>query len=331
MEDQARKIRRRMLLQGAAAASAAVSTPLLSPSAWARTRLSIATGGTGGTTYQIGAGLAKLLSEKLPNTQANAQVTGGSVDNVKLVASGEADIGFATLDAVYFGVNGEGPFKKAGRQSVRIAATLFSLMAHVIASRDLNIGSVADFRGKRVSVGSAGSATETVADRILAAAGLNPRTDIVREHLGANESAAALQDGKIAGFFFVTGVPAGAVRELATSGRPQVKFVQTPVEMETLIKTYPGQYRQFLLEANTYPGQAERVISVGVPNVMIVSEKASNAMVTSLLQTIFSNLSLVHAVHPDAKRLTLFGAGAPVAVPFHPAAESFYKKSWGAR
>ena len=269
--------------------------------------------------------MARILAEKMSDTQATAQVTGGSIDNVKLIASGDADFGFSTLDAALQGMNGIGPFKAEGKLDVRVIILLFDILVHVVASRSANVRSIADMRGKRISVGSTGSATETIADNILAAAGLNPATDILRENIGGNESAAALQDGKIAAFFFVTGVGSSAVRELAISGRPPLLFVPTNRELEVLAKKFPGQYRPFGLEPNAYPGITQRVPSIGVPNVMITSGKTPDKLVTSVLETLFGNLEAVQASHPDARRLSLATSGSRVAVPFHPAAEAFYK------
>jgi TRAP transporter TAXI family solute receptor len=195
-------------------AAALIGAPAL---AQAKQRLTIVTGGTGGVFYPYGGGIAKILTEKLPNMQATSQVTGGSVDNCKLVAAGDADIGFSTLDSAYDAMEGVGAYAKDGKLDVRVLAVLYDSFLHVVGAQGAAT-TVASLKGKRVSVGSAGSSTESIADRVLEAAGLNPKTDITRDNLGVAESAGALKDGKVAAFFWIGGVPTAAVRVAIAAG-----------------------------------------------------------------------------------------------------------------
>ncbi len=316
--------RRSFLALGAGAAAAgALATPAIAQS---RQRLTIATGGTGGVFFPYGGGLARVLTEKMPNTQATGQVTGGSVDNVKLIHAGDADIGFSTLDSAYDGMMGEGAYAKEGKQDVAILAVLYDSFLHIVAdARIAELTSVAAMKGRRISVGSAGSSTESIADRVLQAGGLNHMRDITRDNLGVAESAGALKDGKIAAFFWIGGVPTAAVRDLASSGQPGLRFIPTGKELAELDKRFPGQYRPFNLPANAYQGQAEPLQGLGVANVLIVSSKAPAPLVTGMLTAMFDNLEQIQAIHPEARRLSLQAAAAKTAVPLHPAAVAFYK------
>lgn len=316
--------RRALLGLGAgAAASTVLGTPAIAQS---RQRLTVATGGTGGVFFVYGGGLARVLTEKMPNTQATGQVTGGSVDNVKLLGQGDADIGFSTLDSAYDGLNGLGAYQRDGKQDVRVLAVLYDSFLHVVA--DARIGeltNIAAMRGRRISIGSAGSSTESIADRVLEAAGLNPQRDITRDNLGVAESAGALKDGKVAAFFWIGGVPTAAVRDLATSGQPPLRFIPTPSEFAALDRRWPNLYRKFNLPANAYTGQTEASEGLGVANVLLVPANARPQLVTQILTTMFDNLTEVQGVHPEARRLSLQSAAAKTAVPFHPAAEAFYR------
>jgi uncharacterized protein len=296
-----------------------------SASADDRLRLVVVTGGTGGVFYPYGGGLAKILSEKAEGIQATAQVTGGSVDNVKLLAAGEADIGFSTLDSAADGMAGTGAYADTGPQDVRVIATLYDSYFHVVAAEGSGIATVADMKGKRVSVGSAGSSTEVIADRLLAAAGLDPMADVTRDNLSVAESAGALKDGKVQAFFWVGGLPTSAVKDLAVSGQPKLVFVPVTGEVAALEASHPGIYKPVAMPANTYDGQGAEVPGLGVVNVLIVRADASDQMVTRVLTAMFDNLDAVHAIHPEAAKLTLAGAAAKTAVPMHPAAEAFYK------
>ncbi|MDX2102202.1 MAG: TAXI family TRAP transporter solute-binding subunit [Alphaproteobacteria bacterium] len=316
-------VSRRSALALGAGAAVGIASPAIAQS---RQRLTVATGGTGGVFFPYGGGIARILTEKMPNTQATGQVTGGSVDNVKLLHQGDADIGFSTLDSAYDGLNGQGAYARDGKQDVRVLAVLYDSFLHVVADgRIAELSSIAGMRGRRISVGSAGSSTESIADRVLEAAGLNPQRDISRDNLGVAESAGALKDGKVAAFFWIGGVPTAAVRDLATSGSPPLRFVPTGVEMQELERRFPGQYRSIVLAANAYAGQTAAVPCLGVANVLLVSANARAAMVTQVLTTLFDNLADVQAIHPEARRLTLAGAATKSAVPFHPAAEAFYR------
>src|SRR5687768_13368783 len=135
--------------------SAALVPMLGVPLGHAATRyIVIGTGGTGGVFYPYGGGLAQLLSKKLPDTQATAEVTGGSVDNVKLLATGDAEMGFSTVDSAYDGFKGEAVYKDAGPQKIATLAVLYPSVLHVVASKASGIKTVADIKGKRASVGS---------------------------------------------------------------------------------------------------------------------------------------------------------------------------------
>ncbi len=291
--------------------------------AQARRRLTVATGGTGGVYFVYGGGLARVLTEKVPNVQATSQVTGGSVDNINLLSAGDADIGFSTLDSVVDALNGVGAYARGGKREVRIIAVLYDNVLHAVATPAIN--SVAEMKGKRIGVGSAGSSTEGWADRTLEAAGLNPKTDIIRDNLGVAESANALADGKIAGFFWGGGVPTAAIRDLAQSGRTAFKLLDTSKELVEMNKKYPGLYRESIMPPNSYQGQTQAVSGIGVANVMLVDAKAPNDLVTLILEGIFNNLTDMQAIHPEARKLTLQSAAVKLAAPFHPAAEAFYK------
>lgn len=291
----------------------------------AKQRLSIATGGTGGVYFPYGGGLARVLTQKVPGFQVTAEVTGGSVDNVKLVGAGDADIGFSTIDSALDGVKGLGAYKDTGPQSIAAVAVLYDSFVHVVARADSKIASVKALRGKRISVGSAGSSTEAIADRILVAAGLNAAKDVTRENLSVAESVAALKDGKIDALFWIGGLPTSAITDLVTTGNTKVVFLPTGLLLPTLNKTYPGLYRGFTMPKGVYAGTPADVPGLGVSNLLFVSADMKAEMVGKILTGIFDNLADVQKIHPDAKVLSLTSASAKTAIAFHPAATAFYK------
>ena len=167
--------------------------------------ISIATGGTGGVYYPLGGGLASVLSKHVPGMQATAEVTGGSVDNLNLIGSGKPYIAFSMADAAKDALVGDGKFtgKKVGLSTLLV---LYPNRMHVVTVEANGIKTMADLKGKRVSTGSPGSATEVMAFRLIEAAGLDKDKDLKRERLGVSESVNAVKDRKIDAFFWVGGL-----------------------------------------------------------------------------------------------------------------------------
>ncbi len=313
--------RRQTLAIGAGLAA----TAAFAKSAFAAARyLTVGTGGTGGVFYPYGGGLAQLLTKKLPEMQATAQVTGGSVDNVKLLATAGAEIGFSTVDSAFDGMKGEGAYKDVGPQKIATLAVLYPSYLHIVASKASGIKTLADVKGKRVSVGSAGSSTESIADRAIAAAGLDPAKDITRDNLGVAESAGAIKDGKADVFFWIGGVPTPAVKDLISTNADSVVFIGTGDVAPKLAEAYPGVYGAGKLKKDAYAILPEDLDTLVVDNVLLVPEAMDGALVKEILAAVFDNLADVQAIHPAAKRLTLETAAAKSAVPYHPAAIEFY-------
>jgi len=285
----------------------------------------IGTGGTGGVFYPYGGGLAQLLSKKLPDTQATAEVTGGSVDNVKLLGTGDAEIGFSTVDSAYDGLKGEGAYRDAGPQKIATLAVLYPSVLHTVATKSSGIKTVADIKGKHAAVGSAGSSTESIADRVLQTAGLDPMKDVTRDNLGVSESVGALKDGKVDVFFWIGGVPTPAIKDLVSTNANDVTFINTGELAGGLAEKYPGVYSTATLKKGAYEGLTEDLPVLGVDNVLLVPESLDGGLVKEVLAAIFDNLAEVAAIHPVAKQLKLETAAPKTAVPYHPAAIEFYK------
>src|SRR5262249_41975502 len=186
--------------------------------------IAIATGGTGGVYYPLGGGLANILSKALPGIQATAEVTGGSVDNLKLIGSGQAELAFTMVDATLDAFKGEDKFK-GQKVDVRALAVLYPNRMHVVTIEGRGIEKMADLKGKRVSTGSPGSATEVMAFRVIEAAGLDKDKDMRRERLGVAESVNAVKDGKIDAFFWVGGLPTAAVTDLGATPGVKIKLI----------------------------------------------------------------------------------------------------------
>ncbi len=289
-----------------------------------KTRLSIATGGTGGVYYPYGGGLAQLISKNIPNVDAAAEVTPASVDNMKLIQAGRADLAFALADTVYDAFEGRGPFKDSGKVPVRALAVLYSNYMHIIATEESGIKTVADLKGKRVSMGAAGSGTEIKGNRVLEAAGLNPDTDIQRERLGVAESAAAMKDRKLDAFFWDGGLPTAAVLDLAATPNQKIRFISSGDAIAKMNDKYGPFYVKLTIPKGTYQGQDSDVDVAGTANILAVNENFDAQMAYDILKMMVDKQADVAAIHAEARRFGLPQATVGSPVPFHPGAVKFY-------
>ncbi|HLS85266.1 MAG TPA: TAXI family TRAP transporter solute-binding subunit, partial [Burkholderiales bacterium] len=215
--------------------------------------LSIATGGTGGVYYPLGGGMAAVLSKYVDGMQATAEVTGGSVANLQLIGTGKPYIGLSMNDAALDALQGQGKFK--GRAvPVRTLAVLYPNRMHVVTIEGTGINSIKDMKGKRVSTGSGGSATEVMAFRVIEAAGLDKDRDIQRERLGVAESVSALKDRKIDAFFWVGGLPTAAVTDLASTPGVKIKMIDHADLVPAMNKKYGNLYVKDVIGKDVYSG-----------------------------------------------------------------------------
>ncbi|MBC8077275.1 MAG: TAXI family TRAP transporter solute-binding subunit [Chloroflexales bacterium] len=307
----------------AAPAAAATTAPAASGE---KLRLTIGTGGTGGVFFPYGGGVARILTAKMPNTEATAQETGGSVDNMKLIQTGEAQVGFSTVDSAFDAINGKGAYAETGPVQAQTIAVLYQSFVHVVATQESGIADVAGMKGKRVSVGSAGSSTEAAADRVLEAGGLNPQADVSRENLSVADSVSAIKDGKIDAFFWIGGLPTSAVTDLTTTGTPAVTFIPTGQYVAPMIEKYGPLYSEMTLPTSVYKNIAADVPGIGIGNIIFVGADMSEDTVYAMLTTLFDNLAETQAVHPEAKKFSLDTAWTGSSIPFHPGAIRFYKE-----
>ncbi len=287
--------------------------------------LSIATGGTGGVYYPYGGALARIYTEQVPGLQVTAEVTGASVDNLKLIQQGRADLAFTLADTLAEAVAGTGPFAEAGPVDVHAVAMLYTNVTHLVARQGSGITRVADLKGKVVGTGAPGSGTELIADRLLRAAGLDPRADITRHALGASEGAGAIKDGKLDALFWSGGLPTPAIQDLVATPGMSLIFVPQAELLPALVATHgQGLYRQVTIPRGSYRGLDHDVAVIGVENVLVASGRLEADLVEVLTRTMFASKAGLVAAHPEARHLAVpTGPGAAPA-PFHEGARRYY-------
>jgi hypothetical protein len=291
--------------------------------AHAQQRLSVATGGTGGVYYPLGGALANVLTKAIPGVDATAEVTSASVDNVKLVTAGQADVAFTLADTAADGFNGAGKFKE--KQPIRAIAVLYANKSQWVTIEGTGIQKMQDLKGKRIGTGAPGSGTEIIALRILEAYGMDPEKDVRREKLSVAESVNALRDRKIDAFFWSGGVPTAAVTDLAATPGVKIKLLDHADAIPAMAKKYGPLYVKGPIPANSYSGQTKEVQVADVWNLLIVNEKMDEKLVYDLVKALFERKADLVAVHAEAKNVDLknqYAVGSPV--PFHPGAERYF-------
>ena len=295
------------------------------PAAAQPIRLSIATGGTGGVYYPLGGGLANVVSKTIPGVEATAEVTSASVDNIKLVGAGKADIAFTLADTAADGFNGVGKFKE--KVPVRALAVLYANKSQWVTVEGTGVEKMQDLKGRRIGTGAPGSGTEVIALRILEAYGLDPEKDVTREKLSVAESVNALKDRKIDAFFWSGGVPTAALTDLAATPGMKIKLLDHADAIPAMVKKYGPLYVKGTIPAGSYPGQAKAAQVADVWNLLVVNEKMDEKLAHDVVKTIFEKQADLAAVHSEAKNLDLamqYEVGSPV--PFHPGAVRYFSE-----
>ncbi len=285
--------------------------------------LTIATGGTGGVYYPLGGGFAQVIGENVEGYTATVQETNASVDNMLLIQSGQADLALAVGDVVADAVEGAGEFDEP--LDICSMGNTYNNFLQPITTADTGIASIEDMRGKRISLGSPGSATEVAALRVLEAAGINPDADIERAQLGASETVEALKDGTIDAGFWSGGVPTGAVVDLATTD--DLVIVPHGEYAAQLQEQFGDYYQEAEIEPGAYADIEEPVSVIVSPNILVASTNMPEDLQRSIAQAIFENKDELVQVHPAAEELDPATADEVEFVETCPGAQEYFDEA----
>jgi TRAP transporter TAXI family solute receptor len=288
--------------------------------------LSIATGGTGGVYYPLGGGMAAVLSKYVQGMQATAEVTGGSVANLQLIGTGKPYLAMTMVDAGLDAYKGQDKF--TGKPvPVRTLMVMYPNRMHVVSIEGRGVAKMADLKGKRVSTGSGGSATEVMAFRVIEAAGLDKDKDMTRERLGVAESTNAIKDRKIDAYFWVGGLPTAAVTDLGATPNVKIKLIDTDDLVEKMNAKHGKLYSKGVIPAKTYPGQdGDNKIAV-VQNILVTDSKMTEKVAYDIVKTLFEKRDDVALAHGEAKAIVLDTQNdANTTIPWHPGAAKYFKE-----
>lgn len=278
----------------------------------------IAGGGTSGIYYGYGGELAAVLSSRF-DVDAEVLETGGSIENLRLLTTGRAQVAFSAADAAADAVAGQDPFDDA--MPVQAIARVYDDFVHLVVPADSSIRSIEDLRGRDVSLGAFGSGTELIAARLFRAAGIDP-DELTNVELGIDQSIEAMLAGEIDAFFWSGGLPTPGVKELAAE--LPIRLIDLWGLVETVRATHGGGYRHGVVPQGTY-GLDDDVATMAVPNVLMVHADAADELVYDLVDVLFDERAKIALQAPAAALLDRPRAIHTEPVDLHPGAVQYYR------
>lgn len=288
-----------------------------------KVQLSFPTGTTTGVYYPLGAGLAKLWNDKLPNVSVASQASNGSVQNLNFMQKGEAKIALTPIGTLWEAYNGKVSFDGRPYPNVRVIAALYPNVDQFLIRKGAANG-VADLKGKSFVPGATASATEIDSKRILEAYGITYK-DIKNNFVGFTEAVDLMRNKQVAGTMIQAGLPTAAVTEIMSTADGQLISLDDD-KIKALQDKYPW-FVEFTIPAKTYDGQDKDIKTVAQPNMLVVDASMPDDLAYQLTKTLMESLKELEKTHSVMKYVTLENATKGLAgVPLHPGAEKFYKE-----
>lgn len=287
--------------------------------------LTLASGSPGGVYYPLGGGMAVIVQKTVPELRCAAESTGASVENCRLVGNRDSDMGMVMGSVAYKAVSGLAPFEK--KYNLVSLFQMYPAPEHIVTTAQSGIKSMADLKGKKVSIDVPGSGCATMAKAMLEEAGFKPGQDLTIANLSQTESVQALKDGIVDAVFFNFAYPASAVMDLAATR----DIVLVPVDQglaDKVVKKY-SYYLKITIPGKTYADADKDVLCLGDSNVMIASKDMKDDVAYKIVKAIFTNIKTgkyaLSNVHPIAAQLTPQNAiNSPL--PLHPGAAKYFKE-----
>ncbi|WP_439113559.1 TAXI family TRAP transporter solute-binding subunit [Hydrogenophaga sp.] len=285
--------------------------------------VNVLTGGQSGVYYPMGVALSQIFAKDIPNVRSTAQVTKASAENLNLLQAGRGELALALADSVSDAWKGEaeaGFPKKLDK--LRGLSGTYNNYIQIVANADSGIKTLADLKGKRISVGAAKSGTELNARAIFKAAGLAYSDMAKVEYLPFGESVELMKNRQLDATLQSAGLGVASIRDLATA----VKIVVIPVPADVVAKVGDAAYQASVIPANTYTGQTEAVATAAIPNFLVTHSGVSDDVAYRMAKAMYDNIDTLYAAHNAAKVIKRENAIKGMPVPLHPGAERYYKE-----
>jgi TRAP transporter TAXI family solute receptor len=304
------------------AAAMAMAAVWPAPSVRAGQFINVLTGGTSGVYYPLGVAIGKIYSDKLPDVRTQVQATKASVENLILLQQGRGELAFAMGDSLKAAWEGDEEAGFKGRlDRLRIIGAIYPNYIQIVATADSNIKTLADLKGKRLSVGAPKSGTELNSRAILAAAGLSYRDLGKVEFLPFAESVGLMKDRQLDATLQSAGLGVASLKDLSAS--TEIRLVSVPKEV---VDKIGPPFVPVKIPANTYTGQDKDVPTAAVANYLVTSSAVSDDLAYQMTRLIFENLPELANAHASGKEIKLEAAATGNPIPLHPGAIRYYKE-----
>ncbi|MGQ5489919.1 TAXI family TRAP transporter solute-binding subunit [Thauera sp. ZXT1-4] len=286
--------------------------------------VTVLTGGTSGVYYPLGVALSKVYGDALPSARVSVQSTKASAENLNLLQAGRGEVAFALGDSVSAAWNGveEAGFKSK-LDKLRGLAGIYNNYIQIVAAADSGIRSLADLKGKRVSVGAARSGTELNARAIFKGAGMSYEDLAKVEYLPFGESVELIKNRQLDATLQSAGLGVASIRDLANA----LNITVIPVPAEVVASIGDTAYQPSVIPANTYQGQAEDVPTVAIRNILVTHAEVPDEVVYAKTKSMFENLDQLVSAHAAARGIQAEGAADNLPLPLHPGAERYYREA----
>ena len=285
--------------------------------------VNVLTGGQSGVYYPLGVALSQIYAKNIPNVRSTAQVTRASAENMNLLEAGRGEVALALADTVsnaYKG-NAEAGFAKPLTKLRGLSAT-YNNYIQIVANADSGIKTLADLKGKRISVGAAKSGTELNARAIFKAAGLSYSDMAKIEYLPFGESVELMKNRQLDATLQSAGLGVASIRDLATS----VNIVVVAVPAIVVTRVGDAAYQPSVIPANTYAGQTVDIPTAAIPNFLVTHSGVSDELAYQMAKALYDNIDTMYAAHNAAKAIKRENAVRGMPVPVHPGAARYYKE-----
>lgn len=282
-----------------------------------------ATGGTSGTYYSFGGSIASIWNANINGMNVTAQSTGASAENLRLLNRHEADLAFVQNDVIDYAYNGTDIFAGEVLTNFSAMLTLYPEIVQIAATKSSAIKTISDMKGKRVSVGDAGSGVEFNAKQILEAYGLT-FNDINKSNLSFKESSDGLQNGTLDACFIVAGMPNAALQELSLSS-DIVLVSLDKIPVDEMLHKYK-YYTEITIPANTYSKIDTDTRAIAVKATIVVNNNIPENIVYNLMKTLFDKKSDLATAHAKGEELNIEDSYKGISIPFHPGALKYYQE-----
>src|SRR5438067_4066348 len=303
-------------------AAAVAAVALSAPAVQAQQFINVLTGGTSGVYYPLGVAIGKIYSDKIANVKTQVQATKASVENLILLQQGRGEIAFTLGDSLKAAWEGdeEAGFKKK-MDKLRTIGAIYPNYIQIVATADSGIKTLADLKGKSLSVGAPKSGTELNSRAIHGAAGMSNKDIGKVEYLPFAESVDLMKNRQLNATLQSAGLGVASLRDLSTS--TDITVVSVPKEV---VDKIGPPFVAVKIPANTYNGQDKDVPTAAVINYLVTSSAVSDDLAYQMTKLIYDSLPELAKAHAAGKEIKLESAAAGSPVPLHPGAIRYYKE-----